>query len=177
MIDLDLSIWPRAANRRTTYPTSAGVYALFLNTGAPIPHVQPGAFGLIYVGQGQGTRGLSARCHFKGKTASHSPRRSLSALLADELGLKPIFIPKSTGSTFKLDKASERLLDQWMEANLSVALQPHEQPGDYEGALIRHWQPPLNCDRKVCPLNEQQLFVLERRERFKAQAAQLSRVG
>ncbi len=178
MTDLNLSDWPRTTNKQTTYPHTAGVYALFLNERAIIPGVRPGEFGLVYVGLGQGTHGLAARCHFKGKTAGHSPRRSLSALLADELGLRPIFIRKPSGSTtFKLDKVSEHLLDQWMEDNLCVALQPYYNPDDYERALIRRWEPPLNCDKKVCPLNAQQSFVLDRREMFKANAARLAGNG
>ena len=175
MVDLNLSDWLRATNKQTTYPNTAGVYALFLNAGATIPGVRQGESGLVYVGLGQGARGLAARCHFKGKTAGHSPRRSLAALLADELRLRPIFIRKPSGSTtFKLDKASEHLLDQWMEDHLCVALRRYDNPGDYERALIRHWEPPLNCDKKVCPLNAQQLFVLDRREMLKAHAARLT---
>lgn len=175
MPDLHLSDWPRAANKQTTYPNTAGVYALFLNEGVIIPGVRPGECGLLYVGLGQGARGLAARCHFKGKTAGHSPRRSLSALLADELGLRPVFIRKPSGATtFKLDKASEHLLDTWMEDNLRVALRIYDNPADYERALIRQWEPPLNCDKKVCPLNAQQLFVLDRRERLKTHAARLA---
>lgn len=99
-------------------------------------------------------------------------------MLAGELGLRPIFIRKPSGATtFKLDKASEYLLDQWMEANLCVALQLRDNPADYERDLIRRWGPPLNCDKKVCPLNAQQLLVLDRRERFKAQAARLTGGG
>jgi hypothetical protein len=175
MIDLNLAAWPRAANKQTIYPDSAGVYALFLHEGATITNVRPGEFGLVYVGLGQGARGLAARCHFKGKTAGHSPRRSLSALLADQLGLRPIFIRKPSGATtFKLDKASEQLLDQWMENSLSVAFQLSDNPDEHERELIRRWVPPLNCDKKICPLNAQQLFVLDRRDKFKAMAAQLA---
>jgi hypothetical protein len=175
MIALNLPDWPRATNKQTHYPNAAGVYALFLNEGATIPGVRPAEFGLVYVGLGQGTRGLAARCHFSGKTAGHSPRRSLAALLADELGLRPVFIRKPSGSTtFKLDMASEHLLDKWMEDNLRVALQLCDSPDGYERELIRGWEPPLNCDKKVCPLNAQQLFVLDRREKFKAYAARLT---
>jgi hypothetical protein len=175
MIDLNLAAWPRAANKQTIYPDSAGVYALFLHEGATITNVRPGEFGLVYVGLGQGARGLAARCHFKGKTAGHSPRRSLSALLTDQLGLRPIFIRKPSGATtFKLEKASEQILDRWMESSLSVAFQLNHSPDEHERALIRRWEPPLNCDKKICPLNAQQLFVLERRDWFKATAAQLA---
>jgi hypothetical protein len=175
MTDLNLSAWPRAANTQTIYPNSAGVYALFLREGAAIPNVRPGEFGLVYVGLGQGARGLAARCHFKGSTASHSPRRSLSALLADQLSLQPIFIRKPSGATtFKLDKASEQMLDRWMENNLSVAFQLSDNPGEHERELIRRWEPPLNCDKKICPLNSQQLLVLNRRDKFKAMAAKLA---
>lgn len=175
MTAFNLSAWPRAANKQTIFPNSADVYALFLHKGATIPGVRPGESGLVYVGLGQGARGLAARCHFKGKTAGHSPRRSLSALLADQLGLRPIFIRKPSGSTtFKLDKASEQLLDQWMESSLSVAFQLNDNPGEYERELIRRWEPALNCDKKICPLNAQQLFVLDRREKFKAMAAKLA---
>ena len=178
MTDLNLADWPRVANKQTIYPNSAGVYALFLHEGATIPNVRPGEFGLVYVGLGQGARGLAARCHFKGKTAGHSPRRSLSALLADQLGLWPIFIRKPSGATtFKLDKTSEQLLDQWMENSLSVAFRLNDNPGEHERELIRRWEPPLNCDKKICPLNDQQLFVLDRRDKFKAMAAQLASNG
>jgi hypothetical protein len=175
MTDLNLFAWPRAANMQTSYPNSAGVYALFLHDDVTIPGVRSGEFGLIYVGLGQGARGLAARCHFKGKTAGHSPRRSLSALLTDQLGLRPIFIRKPSGATtFKLEKASEQILDRWMESSLSVAFQLNHSPDEHERALIRRWEPPLNCDKKICPLNAQQLFVLERRDWFKATAAQLA---
>ena len=178
MIDLNLAAWPRVANKQTIYPNSAGVYALFLHEDATIPNVRPGEFGLVYVGLGQGARGLAARCHFKGKTAGHSPRRSLSALLAEQLGLRPIFIRKPSGATtFKLDNASEQLLDQWMENSLSVAFQLNDNPGEPERELIRRWEPPLNCDKKICPLNAQQLFVLDRRDKFKAMAAQMASNG
>lgn len=178
MNDLNLSAWPRFANKQTIYPNSAGVYALFLHEGATIPSVRPGEFGLVYVGFGQGARGLAARCHFKGRTAGHSPRRSLSALLVDQLGMRPIFIRKPSGATtFKLDKASEQLLDQWMENSLSVAFQLNDNPGEHERELIWRWEPPLNCDKKTCPLNAQQLFVLDRREKFKAMAAQMASNG
>lgn len=178
MTDLNLAAWPRVANEQAIYPNSAGVYALFLHEGATIPNVRPGEFGLVYVGLGQGARGLAARCHFKGRTAGHSPRRSLSALLAEQLGLRPIFIRKPSGTTtFKLDKGSEQLLDQWMENSLSVAFQLNDNPGEHERELIRRWEPPLNCDKKICPLNDQQLFVLERRDKFKAVAARLASNG
>ncbi len=88
------------------------------------------------------------------------------------------FIRKPSGATtFKLDQASEYLLDQWMEENLRVALQPCDNPDDYERELIRRLEPPLNCDKKVCPLNAQQLLVLDRRETFKAHAATLTGTG
>jgi len=61
-----------------------------------------------------------------------------------------------------------------MEQNLSVALHPLNAPAEYERSLITHWQPPLNCDKKVCALNDQQQFVLEQRENFKAHAAMLA---
>ncbi len=178
MTDLNLSAWPRAANKQTSYPKLAGVYALFLHEGATIPGVRPGESGLVYVGLGQGERGLAARCHFKGKTAGHSPRRSLAALLSDQLGLRPIFIRKQSGSTtFKLDTESEQVLDQWMEVSLRVAFQLNDNPSEHERELIRRWEPPLNCDKKICPLNAQQLFVLDRRDRFKAMAAQMAGNG
>lgn len=177
MDDLSLLLWPRGVNNVTIYPKRSGVYALFLNDGAIIPGVKSGAAGLIYVGIGQGARGLAGRCHIKGRTASHSPRRSLSSLLAKELRLRPIFIRKPSGATtFKLDTASERTLDHWMEQNLSIALHPLDAPAEYERRLITQWYPPLNCDKKVCALNDQQQFVLDQREKFKAQAAFLANV-
>jgi hypothetical protein len=81
------------------------------------------------------------------------------------------------GRAARLDKVSEHLLDRWMEDNLCVAWQLRNNPDDYERELIRRWEPPPNCDKKVCPLNAQQLLVLDRREMFKAYAARLAGIG
>lgn len=171
---LDLLKWPRHRNSEASYPSLPGLYALFVRKPETLPGVECCEQGLIYIGLGQGANGLKGRCHFSGKTSGHSPRRSLAALLHSQLNLVPMFIQKPSGATtFKLEPASELALNQWMEANLLVALNPITEPRIGEKNLIERWRPPLNCDGARASMTDSQKAVLDMRAKLKARARML----
>ena len=92
--------------------------------------------------------------HFAaGKTGSSTVRRSLAALLTDELALVavPRNLTKPDGSAnFGLDVASEERLSAWMEQRLSLATwSKHEDAilDEIETAVVRRLRPPLNLDK------------------------------
>jgi hypothetical protein len=92
--------------------------------------------------------------HFAaGKTGSSTVRRSLAALLADELALVavPRNLAKPDGSAnFGLEASSEGRLSGWMERRLSLATWSKPESvnlDEVETAVLRRLQPPLNLDK------------------------------
>lgn len=136
---------PRATFNLTTEP---GVYTLFLKGGARLPGIALGEAGLIYIGMAANRNGLKGRCHFKARTRNHSPRKSLSVLLMDELALVPVLVPKpNSQDTWGLDPASEVRLSAWMHANLELAVEVHLDPDARESELVQFYAPPLNLSK------------------------------
>lgn len=154
--------WPRQPRAKTILPDRAGVYALFLKGGSSLPGIAPLAEGLIYIGRAQH---LVRRCHFRGKTEGHSPRRSLAALLWHPLGLAPEL---GANGNCKLDQPSERRLDDWMHANLLLALQVCDDFARLEGILIRRFSPPLNLTK--CAQSAQHTALKNLRATMRASA-------
>lgn len=142
-----------------------GVYALYLKSGSDLPGIMPGEDGLLYIGKAAGRTGFKGRCHFNGKSASHSPRRSLAALLIDTLALVPKEFPHPDGAykTWGLTLPSERLLNTWMHANLLLAIEPRADAALYEQELISKFEPVLNL--RDCPQSEQHERVSAARRR------------
>lgn len=109
----------------------------------------------LYVGKAERSlNGRDVRTHFAaGKTGSSTVRRSLSALLVDELALAavPRNLTKPDGSAnFGLDVASEARLSGWMEERLSLAtwIKPEGIVLDeVETTVVRRLAPPLNLDK------------------------------
>jgi hypothetical protein len=109
----------------------------------------------LYVGKAE--RSLNGRdvgTHFAaGKTGSSTVRRSLAALLVDELALVavPRNLAKPDGSAnFGLDVASEDSLSSWMEQRLSLATWRKQEGANLdetETAVVRRLRPPLNLDK------------------------------
>jgi hypothetical protein len=109
----------------------------------------------LYVGKAE--RSLNGRdvgTHFAaGKTGSSTVRRSLAALLADELALVavPRNLAKPDGSAnFGLEASSEGRLSGWMERRLSLATWSKPESvnlDEVETAVLRRLQPPLNLDK------------------------------
>lgn len=138
-------------------PKNPGLYAFYGDDPAwaqlglsPAFEGQP-----LYVGKAE--RSLNGRdvgTHFAaGKTGSSTVRRSLAALLVDELALVsvPRNLAKPDGSAnFGLDAVSERSLSTWMAQRLSLATwsKPEDAILDViETAVVRRLRPPLNLDK------------------------------
>lgn len=125
-----------------------GIYAILLASPDALPAISPGRSGLLYVGMTDDT--LEARSHFRHAHSGFSTfRRSLGALLKDELGLHAI--PRGPGSSktnfsnYRFPEAGERVLSEWMNRHLLITRTA--VPGDlhrFENDLIAHLEPPLN---------------------------------
>lgn len=139
--------WYRGPRSSFSLGTEPGVYALFLRGGSTLPGVRPGQEGLLYIGRTTSAAGLQGRCHFCGNTASHSPRRSLAALLLEHLGLTPVFVPKKKMDTWRLESKSEATLNDWMHDNLDLAIEICSDPIDREAELVGSLAPPLNLNK------------------------------
>jgi hypothetical protein len=138
-------------------PKRPGLYALYGDDRAWVELGLRRAFDgqPLYVGKAE--RSLNGRdvgTHFAaGKTGSSTVRRSLAALLVNELGLVavPRNLAKPDGSAnFGLDAASEMRLSGWMQQRLSLATwsKPEDAVLDeIETTVVRRLRPPLNLDK------------------------------
>ena len=109
----------------------------------------------LYVGKAEKSlQGRDVGTHFAtGKTGSSTVRRSLAALLADDLGLVPVprNLAKPDGSAnFALEPAGDARLSDWMERRLLLATWVKPDGvllDDVETAVVRRLRPPLNLDK------------------------------
>ncbi|HYD72267.1 MAG TPA: hypothetical protein VEF55_03965 [Candidatus Binatia bacterium] len=139
--------WRRGSRASFTLGADPGVYALFLRSGANLPGVDPAEQGLLYIGKADGHGGFKRRCHFKGGTRNHSPRKSLAVLLMQELSLVPVLIRKPTApNTWALERHSEERLSKWMHSNLDLAIELRTDPRVVERELVAKLAPPLNLN-------------------------------
>lgn len=108
---------------------------------------------LVYVGKSE--RGLLARnvmTHFEtGKTGQSTLRRSLAALLREQLDLHGV--PRNLDkpgyyANFGLRSDGDERLSRWMSDHLTLGVWPLPEAGeplkDIEDAVIDRLQPPLN---------------------------------
>ena len=138
-------------------PRKPGLYAFYGDevawkelSLAPAFEGQP-----LYVGKAEKSlNGRDVGTHFAtGKTGSSTIRRSLAALLADDLHLVavPRNLAKPDGSAnFALEAASDQRLSEWMDARLTLAtwVKPDGAALDeIETLAVRQLQPPLNLDK------------------------------
>ena len=134
-------------------PRKAGLYAFYGDAVAwkqlgiaPAFEDQP-----LYIGKAE--RSLNGRdvgTHFAtGKTGSSTVRRSLAALLVDDLRLVavPRNLAKPDGSAnFALDGASDQRLSHWMDARLTLAtwVKPEgAELNEIETLVLRQLQPAV----------------------------------
>ena len=132
----------------------------------------------LYVGKAE--RSLNGRdvgTHFAaGRTGSSTVRRSIAALLVDELGLVavPRNLAKPDGSdNFGLDPASENRLSDWMQTHLSLSTSIKPDGAvldDVETVVVSRLRPPLNLDKVGEP--REQLRAARRRTAAAARAWQ-----
>jgi hypothetical protein len=109
----------------------------------------------LYVGKAERSlNGRDVRTHFAtGKTGSSTVRRSLAALLIDDVGLVavPRNLAKPDGSAnYALDPPSDARLSTWMENHLRLATWVRPDGlvlGDIEIAVVLRLRPPLNLDK------------------------------
>ena len=130
-------------------PASPGVYAWFLNDPVALPRLPNQGASPIYVGLSSNLAQREFDTHFQaGQSGFSTLRRSLGALLKDELGLRAQ--PRGTGASdsnyrcYRFDDSGEQRLSSWMHAELRVAAEPHRDPAAIERELIALACPPLN---------------------------------
>lgn len=138
----------RLPRSELTLDRSPGLYALFMRAGSTLRGFSASPDLPLYIGKADGAGGLKARCHFNGGTRTHSPRRSLAAILQNTLGLMPIRVSHTDGrfKSWGIDEVSERSLDQWMYRNLLVAIERCDIPRSKEKLLIARFAPLLNLE-------------------------------
>ena len=149
----------RHIRRDATYevPKAPGLYAFYGDEQAwsdldlsPAFDDQP-----LYVGKAEKSlNGRDVGTHFStGKTGSSTVRRSLAALLVEELDLVavPRNLARPDGSAnYSLDPAGDERLSVWMEQRLVLAT--WAKPDDIvldevETAVLQRLRPPLNLDK------------------------------
>lgn len=123
----------------------------------------------LYVGKAQKSlASRDVRVHFGigssgGSTTGQSTlRRSLAALLVDQLQLRPVPREKSPPHRFamySLDEASEKRLSEWIHTYLRLSIwvtppEASESLGAVESAVISRWIPPLNLKSSPSPSPE-----------------------
>jgi len=113
----------------------------------------------LYVGKSEDDlAGRDVRDHFSGPSGGSTVRRSLAALLREDLGLKACpRNPDRPGyfANYGLETQSELRLSHWMSECLTLAVWPKlAKAGELrtlEEAVIRQLHPPLNLTHSVTP--------------------------
>lgn len=132
-------------------PDGPGIYAIFTHGTEPVGGIAVNDDGLLYVGKSEGSlHRRDAKTHFKsGKSGTSTLRRSIGAILKQELGL--IAIPRGPGNSrrdalhYKFDVGGEDRLTEWMLEHLLVGVAALD--GDMRAAeksAIGAMEPPLN---------------------------------
>jgi Ser/Thr protein kinase RdoA (MazF antagonist) len=132
--------------RPSPVPKQPGVYAWYIRN---LPEIVPTAvchhhnnLALVYVGISNNLR-KRIRRHFYGSTNTSTLRRTLGALLIDELNLTPEMKSKTK---FYLGQSEEKL-SQWLAQNGSVVWLAHQNPRQLEQAVLAsNLSLPLNVE-------------------------------
>ncbi|MCJ1699953.1 hypothetical protein MT356_09480 [Rathayibacter festucae] len=97
----------------------------------------------LYVGIARTTLAVrGSEMHLK-TTRMSTLRRSLVALLVDELELRDQIVP-GPGQKFELTAEGDSLLSFWMANNLHVTWHETPEPGTNERLIVGDLMPPLN---------------------------------
>jgi hypothetical protein len=142
--------------------TGQGLYALWLDEKAySLLDVGRGLHGIAYIGIGAGNGGVRRRFEEEWRPSNSgksTPRRTLGALLVEELGLRPKPRPTKTAIPnpryYCFAGSGESDLTDWLEAHSHFAyveLPSNQLRGwgtltEIERALIRRVGPPLNIN-------------------------------
>lgn len=120
-----------------------GIYAWWGSVPFPADFPEFDPAGPVYVGIAvRETLGQRTADFHLSRTRGSSLRRSMAALLADQLDLWPELLPSRRH--FGLTNAGELRLTAWMRDHLHVTWVEHPEPGPLERALIAELTPPLN---------------------------------
>lgn len=130
----------------------SGFYAIYLKSDHRIEGLSMPSDGLLYLGMTQS--GFARRDHiFRAHSGGCTFRRSVGALLQDELQLKPVpYRPASPKRLYRFDGPSEARLSEWMKGAFNQSRVPFK--GDVENVerrLINWLEPPLNLTDWVNP--------------------------
>ncbi len=125
------------------------MYAWFLDDPTATPSLPNQGADPVYVGISADLARRGDEDHFRtGGSGFSTLRRSLGALLKDELGLTAE--PRSRGPSeqnyrcYRFDDRGEQRLTDWMRQHLRVAVTEHRDPEQIEVELIALARPPLN---------------------------------
>ena len=127
-------------------PPEPGVYAVFVVNPQHLPGIQVDSSGLLFIGMTKSD--LRRRIRFTHRQSGYSTlRRSLGAILKDQLGLRPS-PPEPialTANRHHYQFADESPLDDWMYSHLIYGfctIEHHVR--SIEMSLIKRLRPPLN---------------------------------
>jgi hypothetical protein len=146
----------------------SGIYAFFLKDHSALSALKISASNLIYIGMTKSSIGKRNPL-FHEYSSSHSLRRSLGALLKDELDLHAI--PRAGGdiTNYRFRDSGEDRLTTWMRRNLEYSfVLIGSEINRIEAELIRHLGPPLNLTN---PENLCGSLVKRARRRCQTEAA------
>jgi len=132
----------------TIAPRSPGVYAWFLEDPEALEGLPVQGPGVLYIGWSRDLAERLGKDLRGGRAAFSDLRRSLGALLCEELDLTA----RPSGRTARdlnyrrycFDDEGEERLSEWMARNLRVAVLEHPDGGQAEGDLVALAHPPLN---------------------------------
>lgn len=133
-------------------PQAPGLYAVYGDERATAA-LDLGAGGqLLYVGKAERSLvGRDLRTHFaSGKTGSSTLRRTIAALLRDDLSLQavPRNLERPDGSAnYSLETRGDERLTEWMHSHLRLAVWPKRQGvvlDAVETRVLEALRPPLN---------------------------------
>jgi len=136
-------------------PSRPGLYAIYGDDLAIQALALGHANSPLYVGKAERSLvGRDLRTHFAtGKTGSSTLRRTLAALLRDDLGLRavPRNLARPDGSAnYSVDAEGDQRLTDWMTARLRLAVWAGSADAvldELESAVLNALSPPLNLSK------------------------------
>ncbi|MGZ5305406.1 MAG: GIY-YIG nuclease family protein [Actinomycetota bacterium] len=159
-------------------PAREGIYAIFAQPSDALPVGDVPSDGLVYIGRSGDLAERDFETHFKaGASGFSTVRRSIGALLKDELGLTAI--PRGTGSSdvnfrnYRFTEGGEKALSGWMAEHLELGVaEVLGKSVRLEQELIT-WLQPILCS-KGWP-NSQAAAIQALRAECVAEARRISR--
>lgn len=143
------------------FSNKPGIYAIgFIGDEFPLESAKNSVKSgeIIYIGKTESSQlARDVNTHFKsGKSGSSTLRRTIGAILLNQLSLNPIprsYTEKSNRRfrNYKFDKESEEKITNWMKANLTLAYWKYDgdiaKLEDIETKIIKELKPILNLSK------------------------------